>query len=82
MAWFMTRGGGTYDLHPGDRKRRLLSELEGVLVEIGSGTGPNLRYLPSEVVVIGVEPNPFMHPHFLQESQARNGRSYLIRGSA
>lgn len=82
MAWFMTRSGGTYHLHTGDRKRHLLSDLSGTLVEIGSGTGPNLQYLPRDLMVIGVEPNPFMHPHFLRESSERNGRSHLVRGSA
>lgn len=82
LAWFMTRGGGTYDLHTGHLKRDLLSNLSGTLVEIGSGTGPNLRYLPPEVLVVGVEPNSFMHPHFLRESEAWSGRSYLVRGSA
>ncbi|MFO8174523.1 MAG: methyltransferase domain-containing protein, partial [Longimicrobiales bacterium] len=82
LAWFMARGGGTYDLHVGDRKRDLLSGLSGVLVEIGSGTGPNLRYLPPEVMVVGVEPNPFMHSHFLRESREWKGRSHLVRGSA
>jgi len=82
MAWFMNRGGRSYERHVGDRKRRLLSGISGTLVEIGSGTGPNLQYLHPDVLVVGVEPNPYMHPHFLRESSGWRGRSHLVRGSA
>lgn len=80
MAWFMARGDGRYDSLVEGRKRALLSGLSGTLVEIGSGTGPNLRHLPEELTVVGVEPNPFMHRHFRAEA-SRSGRSaVLIRG--
>lgn len=82
MAWFMNRGGRSYERHVGERKRQLLSGISGTLVEIGSGTGPNLRYLHPEVMVVGVEPNPHMYPHFRRESSGWRGRSHLVRGSA
>ena len=46
LAWFMVRGGGKHASFVEGRKRHLLSGLSGTLVEIGSGAGPNLRYLP------------------------------------
>lgn len=47
----------------GDRKRQLFTDLEGTVVEIGPGTGVNLRYLPDHLRWIGLEPNPHMHGH-------------------
>ncbi len=80
LAWFMARKGGTYHAFVEARKRDLLRGLEGTLVEIGAGTGPNLQHLPPGLHVVGVEPNPFMHRHFLSEA-GRQGRSVsLIRG--
>ena len=82
MAWFMARSDGNYDAFVEGRKRDLLSGLSGTLVEIGSGTGPNLRYLPAELRVVAVEPNPFMHPHLLREARGRGRLVHLIRGDA
>ena len=31
------------------------------VVEIGSGVGANLRYLPAEATLVAIEPNPHMH---------------------
>ena len=80
LAWFMARSDGKYDAFVGSRKRKLLSGLTGTLVEIGSGTGPNLRYLPLDLRVVAVEPNPFMYKHFFREAEARDGHVTLIRG--
>jgi ubiquinone/menaquinone biosynthesis C-methylase UbiE len=65
-----------------DRKRRLFADLEGTLVEIGAGTGPNLRHLPVELTVLAVEPNPFMHRHFLREARDSGRPATLIHGRA
>lgn len=45
----------------GERKRRLFDGIGGTVVEIGPGTGVNLRYLPDGIRWIGLEPNPHMH---------------------
>lgn len=82
LAWFMARGGGNYASFVESRKRRLLADLSGTVVEIGSGTGPNLRYLPGHLTVVGIEPNPYMHRHFLEEARAREGSVHLIQGLA
>jgi ubiquinone/menaquinone biosynthesis C-methylase UbiE len=80
LAWFMARSDGKYDAFVQERKRELLSGLSGTLVEIGSGTGPNLRYLPGDLRVVAVEPNPFMHPHLLREARNRGRSVHLVRG--
>jgi SAM-dependent methyltransferase len=82
LAWFMARSNGKYDAMVQDRKRELLSGLSGTLVEIGSGTGPNLRYLPGGIRIVGVEPNRFMHPHFLRAARDRDRRVHLVQGDA
>lgn len=82
LAWFMAREGSRYDLLVEDRKKRLFEDLEGTLVEIGAGTGPNLRHLPGNLMVVGVEPNPFMHRHFLREARNGGRSAALVHGRA
>jgi len=82
LAWFMAREGGKYSALVEGRKRHLLGTLTGTLIEIGSGTGPNLRFFPRELRVVGIEPNPFMHRHFLEEARAENRSVELIQGVA
>jgi ubiquinone/menaquinone biosynthesis C-methylase UbiE len=45
----------------GAKRRELLADLTGDVVEVGAGTGANLRHLPESVGhVIAVEPDPAM----------------------
>jgi ubiquinone/menaquinone biosynthesis C-methylase UbiE len=54
-------------------------DLTGNILEIGPGTGANLRYLnPAKVSWIGVEPNPFMQT-YLHEEANRLGVPIEIR---
>jgi len=76
----MARGGDRHSTFVDDRKRTLFEDLTGILVEIGSGTGSNLRLLPEEVLVVGVEPNPFMHRHFLREAHEAGRSVALVQG--
>lgn len=78
----MARGGERYESMVGREKARLFQDLEGTLVEIGSGTGPNLRYLPPGIRVVGVEPNPYMHGHYLDQARKEGRRVHLVRGLA
>jgi SAM-dependent methyltransferase len=43
------------------RKRRVFAGLPDRVVEIGSGVGANLRYLPGGATLIAIEPNWFMY---------------------
>ena len=51
------------------QKRALFAAVEGTVVEIGSGTGANLKYLPTGCRWIGIEPNPFMHRQSLEKAR-------------
>jgi ubiquinone/menaquinone biosynthesis C-methylase UbiE len=54
LGWVSERVG------VGDLRRRLLSQTEGRVVEIGAGTGLNFAHYPSGVEVVATEPDPHM----------------------
>lgn len=60
------------------RKQALLGDLHGDVLEIGSGTGSNLAYLPPDVRYQGIDPNPAMLPYAEREAQ-RLGLSVRLR---
>jgi ubiquinone/menaquinone biosynthesis C-methylase UbiE len=64
------------------RKRQLFDAVHGDIVEIGPGTGPNLKYFPKDVRWTGVESNPHMRK-YLEREASRVGLSvHLIDGTA
>jgi SAM-dependent methyltransferase len=69
FAWLMAQESATYKSAVGDRKQALFANLQGNVLEIGPGTGPNLAYYPHDIQWIGIEPNPFMYP-YLQKKQS------------
>jgi ubiquinone/menaquinone biosynthesis C-methylase UbiE len=82
MALCLSRCVGTHERQVADRKRDLLSDLSGTILELGPGTGINLPYYHPGVRWIGVEPNPFLHP-YLQGAAARLGmRITILDGTA
>lgn len=60
------------------RKTALLAGLNGDVLEIGPGGGPNLAYYAPTIHWVGVEPNPHMHSYLRQEA-ARLGLSVDLR---
>lgn len=68
FAWAHARSDTYLDRRYGAEKRRLLSDLSGTVLELGPGTGGNLRYLPTGLRWIGVEPNIHMHPVLLSRA--------------
>jgi SAM-dependent methyltransferase len=50
----------------------VFADLPGIVVELGSGVGANLRHLPSGSILVAVEPNPPMHRQ-LQAAAERRG---------
>ena|SRR5579859_6225159 len=51
------------------RKRTLLGNLHGDVLEIGPGSGVNLAFYASDVRWQGLEPNPAMYPYLLNEAK-------------
>lgn len=69
QSWFasaMERDMKEYEERIEPRKRRLFKDRvrsTDTVLDIGIGTGPNLKFLPSDCRVIGLEPNKFMWPY-------------------
>jgi ubiquinone/menaquinone biosynthesis C-methylase UbiE len=79
FAWALAHLNGKYERFVAGHKRQLLGGLSGAVLEIGAGTGANLRYLPKDGIQwIGVEPNPFMH-QYLEKEAARLGMQIEVR---
>jgi SAM-dependent methyltransferase len=78
MAFALARFHRSYEPKVADRKRALFAGLTGTVLEIGPGTAPNLVYLAQGVHWIGIEPNPFMHPH-IRKRAARLGLPVDLR---
>jgi ubiquinone/menaquinone biosynthesis C-methylase UbiE len=71
-------GEDAHDAAIAPYKRMFLSELQGNVLEIGPGSGPNLIYYAPDVHWIGVEPNPYMHD-YLRARAASQGRTVDLR---
>lgn len=82
FAWLMSRLSESYENLVSDRKARLFADVDGTVLEIGPGTGPNLRHLPPGIRWIGVEPNPHMTPYLEDEAATRHRSVRLVRGVA
>jgi ubiquinone/menaquinone biosynthesis C-methylase UbiE len=78
-AWFFHLMDGYMHWKYSELKARYFGDLPGTIVEIGAGTGANLRYFRPGTRVVAVEPNPHMHP-MLAERAARHGLDLDILG--
>ena len=62
----------------GKTKAEVIGAMRGTVVEIGPGTGANLRYYAPGVHVIGIEPNPVMRKR-LRDAANEHGVDLEIR---
>jgi ubiquinone/menaquinone biosynthesis C-methylase UbiE len=69
FAWALARLNARYERFVSKYKQELFADVSGNLLEIGAGTGANLRYLPNGVRWKGVEPNPFMQSYQREEAR-------------
>ena len=79
-AWVLAHLNARYEQLVADRKRALFAGVHGRVLEIGPGTGPNLRFYPSSIRWIGIEPNPYMYP-YLRKAAEEAGLSIEIRSA-
>ncbi|WP_038058767.1 methyltransferase domain-containing protein [Thermus amyloliquefaciens] len=63
-------------------RKKLLRSLAGKVLEVGPGTGVNLAYLPDGVYWIGLEPNPYFHPHLQRALGLRGLPGEVLLGQA
>jgi len=60
-------------------KSKVFDQMPATIVEIGAGTGANMRYYPPGSRVIAVEPNRAMHP-YLRKAAQKYGLELEIHG--
>jgi ubiquinone/menaquinone biosynthesis C-methylase UbiE len=82
FAWLVANCKAPHERAVATRKRELLRNLSGTIVEIGPGTGANLEYYGLGVRWIGIEPNPHMHPYLKRTARALGMNVELRKGSA
>jgi len=70
--------GGFINLNMHKHKKKVFADLPVDVVEIGSGVGANLRYLPPGARLTAIEPNPYMHKR-LRRAARRRGVELEIR---
>jgi len=75
---FFSVMGGYINWHMHQRKTKAFADLPPTVVELGSGVGANLRYLPAGAHLIAIEPNPYMHARLRRAAQ-RYGVELEIR---
>lgn len=63
-------------------RRKLLGGLTGTVLEIGPGTGLNLAYLADGVYWLGLEPNPYFHPHLKRALELKGLPGEILLGQA
>jgi ubiquinone/menaquinone biosynthesis C-methylase UbiE len=81
-AWLLYKGSERYNRRVDERKRSLFSGLSGCVLEIGPGTGANLEYYPEEVLLTGLEPNPWMQKHLKEKADQFNRPIEMLTCSA
>ena len=60
-AWLLDASAESNHETQGERKAAEIGSMSGTIVELGPGTGVNMRYYARGVRVIAIEPNPLMH---------------------
>ncbi len=81
FAWLLWRLQNHYGDDIEIRKRDLLRNVRGTVVEIGAGAGANLGLYPPDAQLLLVEPNAHMHG-YLREEARRVGLTFEIREGA
>ncbi|MCG9894420.1 MAG: class I SAM-dependent methyltransferase [Fimbriimonadaceae bacterium] len=82
FAWAIDQVMRVYDPLVAGHKRRLFHDLQGTVLEIGPGTGPNMKHLPQGIDYLGLEPNPYMHPRLLAAAEEHGIQAKVVEGSA
>ena len=77
---FFSVMGGYINWHMRERKAKAYADLSPNIVELGSGAGANLGYLPSGARLTAIEPNPYMHAR-LRRAARRRGVELEIRSA-
>lgn len=82
FTYLLAKANARYEHWMASRKRQLLGDLLGTVLEIGPGAGVNLPYYAAGVHWIGIEPNPYMQAHLRKEAEKRGLHVDLRTGMA
>ena len=63
-------------------KHSLLSNISGLVLEIGPGTGINFNFLPGDITWMGIETNPAFHRLLLEAAKGGGIAATLLPGDA
>lgn len=82
FASFAKRLENLWDGLLGDEKKRLLGKAKGIVLEIGIGTGINLKYYKKGINLIGLEPNPSMYKYLRENAKDNEQKVKIVNGFA
>lgn len=82
FANFAKRLEGLWNRLLGAEKRKLLGQAEGTVLEIGIGTGLNLKYYKKGIELIGLEPNRSMQKYLKSAARDNEVNVKIITGFA
>ena len=79
-AWMLAKfdSESGYEELVAPRKKRLFSNLNGTIVEIGPGAGANLRFYHKQTNWVGIEPNKYMHSYIKNEATQVGLQNYRL----
>ena len=81
LPFLLAHLNSRYERLMAPRKRALLGNLSGDILELGPGTGANMGYYPGSVRWIGIEPNAHMHPHLHKKAEQHGLHVELREGT-
>lgn len=62
---------GYINWHLRKHKAKVFTDLPPEVVELGSGVGANVRYMPAGSRLVAIEPNPYMHARLHRAARKR-----------
>ncbi|HKY32860.1 MAG TPA: methyltransferase domain-containing protein [Candidatus Polarisedimenticolia bacterium] len=81
QAWILAKGVERYHGTIEPRRRALLAQARGLVLEVGAGPGTNVGLFPPGVLYVAMEPN--VHSHlYLLEAHRRAGVTPRLLGGA
>ena len=82
FAWMLKKSDALNHQIYGPYKKNLFRDLDGLVVEIGPGTGVNFKYFPSGIKWIGIEPNPAFHETLEEKALEAGIDAKILTGDA
>lgn len=82
FAWMLKKGDAFNHTIYHRYKEDLFHNVNGLVVEIGPGTGVNFEYLPSGIDWIGIEPNQAFHQLLEKKAKDKGINANLLKGDA